>query len=77
VKKLFHYGKYVFGTNISSMIYTSIDQMMLGYLMPVSAVAIFNTANRVTNFVEVPLSSVAAIVFPQSAKRIETHGKKL
>lgn len=76
VKKLFHYGKYVFGTNISSMIYTSIDQMMLGYLMPVSAVAIFNTANRVTNFVEVPLSSVAAIVFPQSAKRIETHGKE-
>jgi len=76
VKKLFHYGKFVFGTNISSMIYTSIDQMMLGYLMPVSSVAIFNTANRVTNFVEVPLSSVAAIVFPQSAKRIETHGKE-
>ncbi len=76
VKKLFHYGKYVFGTNISSMIYTSIDQMMLGYLMPVSSVAIFNAANRVTNFVEVPLSSVAAIVFPQSAKRIETHGKE-
>jgi O-antigen/teichoic acid export membrane protein len=76
VKKLFHYGKYVFGTNISSMIYTSIDQMMLGYLMPVSSVAVFNTANRVTNFVEVPLSSVAAIVFPQSAKRIETHGKE-
>lgn len=76
VKRLFHYGKYVFGTNISSMIYTSIDQMMLGYLMPVSSVAIFNAANRVTNFVEVPLSSVAAIVFPQSAKRIETHGKE-
>lgn len=76
VKKLFHYGKYVFGTNISSMVYTSIDQMMLGYLMPVSSVAIFNAANRVTNFVEVPLSSVAAIVFPQSAKRIETHGKE-
>ena len=76
VKKLFHYGKFVFGTNISSMVYTSIDQMMLGYLMPVSSVAIFNAANRVTNFVEVPLSSVAAIVFPQSAKRIETHGKE-
>lgn len=75
VKKLFHFGKYVFGTNISSMIYTSIDQMMLGFLMPVSSVAVFNTANRVTNFVEVPLSSVAAIVFPQSAKRIETEGK--
>ena len=74
VKKLFHYGKFVFGTNISSMIYTSIDQVMLGILMPVSSVAIFNTANRITNFAEVPLSSVAAIVFPQSARRIETGG---
>lgn len=75
VKKLFHYGKYVFGTNISSMIYTSIDQMMLGVLLGPAPVAIFNVAQRVTNFVEVPLSSVSAIVFPQSAKRIETEGK--
>ncbi|CAN5510028.1 flippase [soil metagenome] len=74
VKTLFNYGKFVFGTNISSMIYTSIDQVMLGILLPVSSVAVFNTANRITNFAEVPLSSVAAIVFPQSAIRIETGG---
>lgn len=76
VKKLFHYGKYVFGTNISSMIYTSIDQMMLGIILGPPSVAVFNVAQRVTNFVEVPLSSVSAIVFPQSAKRIETDGKE-
>lgn len=74
VKKLFLYGKFVFGTNISSMIYTSIDQVMLGVLLPVSAVGVFNIANRITNFAEVPLSAVAAIVFPQSVKRIETGG---
>ncbi|HRE41224.1 MAG TPA: flippase [Ignavibacteria bacterium] len=76
VKKLFHYGKYVFGTNVSSMIYSSIDQMMLGSLLGPKNVAVYNTAARVNNFVEVPLSAVAAIVFPQSAKRIETEGKQ-
>lgn len=76
VKKLFHYGKYVFGTNISSMIYSSIDQMMLGSLLGTAQVAIYNTAARINNFVEVPLSAVATIVFPQSAKRIETEGKE-
>jgi len=74
MKKLFNYGKYVFGTNISSMVFTSIDQLMLGILLPTSAVAVFNAANRVTNFVEVPLSSVASIVFPQSAKRMAVEG---
>ncbi len=74
IKMQFNFGKYVFGTNISSMIFTSIDQVMLGILLPTSNVALFNAANRVTNYVEVPLSSVAQIVFPQSAKRVAEEG---
>ncbi len=75
VKKLFNYGKYVFGTSISSMIFGSIDQFMLGSLLPASSVATFNAANRVNNLIDVPVSSVSAIVFPQSAKRSALQGK--
>jgi O-antigen/teichoic acid export membrane protein len=76
IKKLFNYGKYVFGTNISSMIFGSIDQFMLGSFLPVSSVAIFNSANRISNLTDVPISSVAAIIFPQSARRAAIEGEK-
>lgn len=76
IKKLFNYGKYAFGTSVSSMIFNSIDQMMLGALVSASAAGAYNIAIRITNLVEIPTSSVAAIVFPQSARRIETDGKE-
>ena len=76
IKKLFNYGKYVFGTSISTMIFGSIDQFMLGSILPSSSVATFNAANRLSNIIDVPISSVAAIVFPQSAKRSAEGGIK-
>lgn len=74
VKKLFHYGKFIFGTNISSMLLKSTDQLMLGALAGPVPVASFNMASRVINFVEVPTFTVASIVFPQSALRSEQNG---
>lgn len=74
IKKLFNYGKFVFGTNISAMIFSSIDQVILGaMLMPVQ-VAVYNTATRMNNFVDIPVASVASIVFPKSAQRVEESG---
>ncbi len=75
VKRLFNYGKYVFGTGVSSMILNSIDSWMLGSLIGKAAVATYSTALKITNLVEVPTNAIAAMVFPQSAKRIETEGK--
>lgn len=74
VQRLFHYGKYVFGTNISSMLMKSTDQLMLGVLAGPVPVASFNMAARVINFVEVPTITVASIVFPQSALRNRQQG---
>ncbi len=74
VKKLFHYGKYVFGTNLSAMLYKSIDKLMLGMFPNVAgavAVSLYEAAMKVTNLSEVPTFSMAAILFPQSAKRME------
>lgn len=76
VKKLFNLGKYVLGSGISSSIYNTIDQMMLGSLISTSSVAVYNAAIRITNLVEVPVNAVSIIVFPQSAKRIETEGRE-
>lgn len=74
--KLFNYGKYVFGTSVSSVIFNSINQAMLGGMISTIATASYNIAVRITNLVEIPTSSVASIVFPQSAKRIQTEGNE-
>lgn len=76
INRLFNYGKYAFGTSISSILSVTVDQMMLGAILsPVQAGA-FNVAVRLTNLLDIPTNAVAVIVFPQSAKRINTEGKE-
>lgn len=67
VRRLFHYGKYVCGTNLSTMLFKSIDKMMLAAIISPAAAAIYEVAIRITNLAEVPTFSMAAIVFPKSA----------
>ncbi|MES2826849.1 MAG: flippase [Bacteroidota bacterium] len=76
IKKLFNYGKFAFGTTISAMLSGTIDQMMLGGMLSPAASGAFNIAVRITNLIDIPTSAVAVIVFPQSAKRMETEGKE-
>lgn len=72
--KLASYGRYVLGTNLSAMFYKNIDKLTLGHLLGPAAFAIYDIAGRVTQLVEAPSFSIAAIVFPQSAQRLETQG---
>ena len=74
LKKLFNYGKYAFGTSVSAILANTIDQMMLGALISANAAGAFNIAIRITNLVDIPTNALAAIVFPQSARRIEKEG---
>ncbi|OKS84873.1 flippase [Mucilaginibacter polytrichastri] len=74
--KLFHYGKYAFGTTISAMLSNTIDQMMLGGIISAASAGAYNVAVRITNLVEIPTSSIATIVFPQSASRMASEGKE-
>lgn len=69
VKKLFHFGKYVCGTNLGTMLFKSIDKLMLAALISPAAAAVYEVAIRITNLAEVPTFSMAAIVFPQSARQ--------
>jgi O-antigen/teichoic acid export membrane protein len=74
VMKLFHYGKFVFGTNISSVFFKTADQMILGNLKTSVEVGAYNATARISNLFEVPITSVASVVFPQSSKRIYHEG---
>lgn len=74
VKKLFNYGKYAFGTSISSILSSTIDQMMLGAMLSTAASGAFNVAVRIMNLVDIPTNTIATIVFPQSARRMATDG---
>jgi len=75
IGELFRYGKYVFGTNISGKIFSSIDQVMLGSMISTGAVAIYNTAIRITMLVDVPTTAAAQVVFPQSARLANANDK--
>ncbi|MEM9823414.1 MAG: flippase [Bacteroidota bacterium] len=74
IMELFHYGKYVFGTNLSTMLYKNIDRLMLGSLLTEVAVAVYDLAIRITNLIDVPAISVASVVFPQGAKQAKENG---
>lgn len=74
--ELFKFGFFVFGTNLNTMLNKSIDRLMLGSLIGPIATGIYDWAMRITNLVEVPTFSIAAIVFPQSARRSKTEGNE-
>lgn len=75
LKQLFHFGKYTFGTNISSMFVKSTDSWMIGRMVSTTAVAIYNPAIRIANLVEVPTLAIASIVFPRVPEKMRQQGK--
>lgn len=74
IKKLFNYGKYVFGTSISTILANTINQMMLGAMLSANAAGIFNVAARITNLADLPVLALSSVIFPQSARRFESQG---
>lgn len=65
--QIFHFGKYVFGTNLVSMLTSSLDKFLLGALLSPVQVAIANTAGRVMNMIEIPVNSIASITYPKAS----------
>jgi lipopolysaccharide exporter len=74
VRKLFGYGKFVFGTYLTTVLSGSINQMMLGTMISPAAAGSYNVAIRIINLTDVPTNALGAIVFPQSAKRFASQG---
>lgn len=74
IKKLFNYGKFVFGTSVSGIFSGAINQMMLGTMISPDAAGTYNVAIRIINLTDVPINALGSIVFPQSAKRFAIQG---
>lgn len=74
VQQLLSYGKFVLGTNLSTMFYKNIDKLTLGHLLGPAAFALYDVAGKVTQMIEAPSFSIASVVFPQSARRMEEQG---
>lgn len=74
IKELLGYGKYVLGTNLSTMFYKNIDKLSLGQWLGPAAFAVYDAAGKVTQMVEAPSFSIAAVVFPKSAERMALEG---
>ena len=74
IRKLFSYGKFVFGTYISAVLSGSVTQMMLGTMLSPAAAGAYNVSIRIVNLTDVPTNALGAIVFPQSAKRFAEQG---
>ncbi|MEO1626146.1 MAG: flippase [Bacteroidota bacterium] len=77
VRRLFGFGLFVFGTNLSTMLYKTLDRMMISSMTVAgaAAVGVYEIAIRFTNLVEVPTFSVASVVFPKSSEKMATEGK--
>jgi O-antigen/teichoic acid export membrane protein len=77
MKKVFHFGKYVMGTNIFSLLFKSVDQLAIGYFLSASGVAAYSAAMRLSNMVEYPATSVAEVAYPYSTAQIKAKGEQI
>ncbi|HEU0065225.1 MAG TPA: flippase [Flavisolibacter sp.] len=76
-KRLWNFGKYVFGTNISNAIFRSTDQFFVSHFLLPGIVALQSISLRVTNLTDLPSQVLGDILFPKSAQSYaeETHDR--
>ncbi|MEP7252213.1 MAG: oligosaccharide flippase family protein [Ginsengibacter sp.] len=75
VKKLWHFGKYVFGSNVSTLVFRNVDQFMVSNILSNTAfVASQSISLRIVNLADIPSQVMSDIVFPKSSNP-ELSGK--
>ena len=74
VGKLWSYGKFVFATSLSSLIFRSTDHIMVASYISTAAVALYNVSIRVTNLMDIPSTVAAEVMFPKSVKITSEEG---
>lgn len=73
-RELFHFGKYTFGTNISSMFMKNTDSWMIGRFVSTAGVALYNPALKIAGLVEVPTLTIANMIFPRVPQKMKEQG---
>jgi O-antigen/teichoic acid export membrane protein len=63
--KIIDFGKYVFGTNLLSMIINKSDIFILSIYSQPSSLAAYHIAIRIANYLEIPLNAAAQVYYPK------------
>ncbi|MET0464598.1 MAG: flippase [Chitinophagaceae bacterium] len=66
--RLLNFGKYVFGTNISSLLFRSTDNFMTFTYFGAAVSGLYNACLRISNLIDLPSQVIADIMFPRAAK---------
>ncbi len=63
--KIVDFGKYVFGTNLLSMLINKSDIFILSIYSHPSGLAAYHIAIRIANYLEIPLNAAAQVYYPK------------
>ncbi|HWK04087.1 MAG TPA: oligosaccharide flippase family protein [Puia sp.] len=66
--KLWQFGKFVFGTNISSLLFRSTDNFITSNYFGTVVSAYYNACLRIGNLVDIPSQVLGDLLFPKAAK---------
>lgn len=68
VSRLWQFGKYVFGTNISSLLFRSTDNFSTSRMINTTISGHYNACLRISNLVDMPSQVLGDLLFPKAAK---------
>ncbi|MDP4214423.1 MAG: oligosaccharide flippase family protein [Bacteroidota bacterium] len=74
--RMFHFGKYIFGTNVFSAFGRSADQFITAGLISADVVAYYNVVARINNMMDVPSLAVADVLFPKNVEAMAISGEE-
>lgn len=78
IVRMFHFGKYIFGTNLFSNVARSFDHFVTANTLdPVQGknyVSYYNAVARINNMIDVPSLAAADVLFPKNVETLEQHG---
>lgn len=67
IKRLWQFGKYAFGTGISSLVFRSTDFFLVANLLSTVVVAQQGIASRIFNMADIPSQLIGDLLFPKSS----------
>jgi O-antigen/teichoic acid export membrane protein len=65
---LWHYGKYIFGTNVSAQAFRSADAFLTSGVFSPALSALYNASNRISNLVDLPSQVLADVAFTKASR---------
>ncbi len=75
LRRMLHFGKYIFGTNVFSALSRSADQLITANQIQSEAiVAYYNVVSRIYNLMDAPSMAIADVLFPKNVEAMANSG---